>query len=154
MDFIARLAALESVCYQTHDLLQAMIVDGAQAPSALRVDGGMVVNDWLVQRLADISGVSVERPDNIESTAIGAARLAGLQAGVYQSLAEMSSTWRLVRRADPNLDEQQRRRHLSSWSAAVNAVRRYADEFPPAATGQVVKWRSSCPWPGRDKTRS
>ncbi|MDX1608756.1 MAG: glycerol kinase GlpK [Halofilum sp. (in: g-proteobacteria)] len=119
-------AVLESVCYQTHDLLYAMIADGAQAPSTLRVDGGMAANDWLVERLADITAVPVERPDNIETTAIGAARLAGLQAGVYDSLDEISSSWRLDRRAEPKLDEQQRQQHLQSWSAAVEAVRRYA----------------------------
>jgi glycerol kinase len=119
-------AALESVCYQTHDLLHAMIADGAQSPRTLRVDGGMAVNDWLVERLADITGVPVERPDNIESTAIGAARLAGLQAGVYDSLDEISSSWRLDRRAEPKLDETQRREHLRNWTAAVEAVRRYA----------------------------
>ncbi len=119
-------AALESVCYQTHDLLRAMIADGAQSPSALRVDGGMVANDWLLQCLADITGVPVERPDNIETTAIGAARLAGLKAGVYGSLDEMSSAWQLDRRAEPALDETQRDKDLKSWSAAVEAVRRYA----------------------------
>lgn len=119
-------AALESVCYQTHDLLHAMIADGAQSPKTLRVDGGMVVNDWLIERLADITGVPVERPDNIESTAIGAARLAGLKAGVYGSLDEISSSWRLDRRTEPKLDETQRRKHLESWSAAVEAVKRYA----------------------------
>jgi len=119
-------AALESVCYQTHDLLRAMIADGAQSPSALRVDGGMVANDWLMQCLADITGVAVERPDNIETTAIGAARLAGLKAGVYGSLDELSSAWQLDHRTEPRLDETARRANLGNWSAAVEAVRRYA----------------------------
>ncbi len=119
-------AALESVCYQTHDLLQAMTADGAQSLSALRVDGGMVANDWFLQCLADITGVPVERPDNIETTAIGAARLAGLQAGVYESLDEMSASWRLDRRAEPRLDAGQRQKRLGNWAAAVAAVRRYA----------------------------
>jgi len=121
-------AALESVCFQTHDLLQAMLADGAQSPGALRVDGGMVVNDWLVQHLADITGVPVERPDNIESTAAGAAKLAGLQAGVYDSLDDLCSSWRLDRRAEPGLDEGRRRERLQSWAAAVAAARRYAAE--------------------------
>ncbi|MDZ7842700.1 MAG: glycerol kinase GlpK [Gammaproteobacteria bacterium] len=119
-------AALESVCYQTHDLLQAMTADGAQSLSALRVDGGMVANDWFLQCLADITGVPVERPDNIETTAIGAARLAGLQAGVYESLDEMSAAWRLERRAEPRLDPGRRHKRLGDWAAAVAAVRRYA----------------------------
>jgi glycerol kinase len=121
-------AALESVCFQTHDLLSSMIADGAQSPSALRVDGGMVANDWLMQCLADVTGVPVERPDNIESTAMGAARLAGLQAGVYHSLEDVSASWRLDHRAEPRLDEARRREQLKSWSAAVDAVRRYASD--------------------------
>ena len=119
-------AALESVCYQTHDLLTAMVADGTQAPSALRVDGGMVANNWLLQCLADITGVPVERPTNIETTAVGAARLAGLQSGVYDSLAAMTSTWELDRRADPGLDASTRSRYIRRWSAAVDAVGRYA----------------------------
>jgi len=119
-------AALESVCFQTHDLLAAMVADGAETPSALRVDGGMVANDWLLQCLADITGVPVERPDNIETTALGAARLAGLGAGVYDSLEDLSSEWRLDRRADPNLDEAERRKLIKSWTAAVESARRYA----------------------------
>jgi len=121
-------AALESVCYQTHDLLDAMTADGARSPSALRVDGGMVANDWLLQCLADTTGVPVERPANIETTALGAARLAGLQAGVYDSLEEMSSAWRCDFRAEPSLEEPVRRRNLRNWSVAVKAVRRYAAE--------------------------
>lgn len=121
-------AALESVCFQTHDLLAAMVADGAETPSALRVDGGMVANDWLLQCLADITGVPVERPDNIETTALGAARLAGLGAGVYDSLEDLSSEWRLDRRADPNLDEAERRKLIKSWTAAVESARRYAAE--------------------------
>lgn len=119
-------AALESVCYQTHDLLSAMTADGAAPPSALRVDGGMVANDWLVQSLADITGVPVERPRNIETTALGAARLAGLASGVYDSLQDLSSTWQVDRRAEPSLDEAARRKQIVSWSAAVDAVGRYA----------------------------
>lgn len=119
-------AALESVCFQTRDLLTAMVADGADTPSALRVDGGMVANDWLLQCLADITGVPVERPDNIETTALGAARLAGLGAGVYDSLDDLSSQWKLDRRADPNLDEAERRKLIRSWNVAVECVRRYA----------------------------
>lgn len=121
-------AALESVCYQTHDLLSAMVADGAQSLSALRVDGGMVVNEFLVQSLADITGAAVERPDNIETTALGAARLAGLAAGVYDSLDDMSSAWRPGYRAEPRLDEATRQKNLKGWSAAVEAVRRYGVE--------------------------
>ncbi len=119
-------AALESVCYQTHDLLTAMVADGTATPSALRVDGGMVANNWLLQSLADITGVTVERPDNIETTAIGAARLAGLAAGIYDSLEAASSAWRLGRRAEPSLAPATRAQRIRSWTAAVDAVGRYA----------------------------
>ncbi len=118
-------AALESVCYQTYDLLTAMIADGTSAPSALRVDGGMVANNWLLQCLADITGVPVERPVNIETTALGAARLAGLASGVYDSLDAMSSAWQLDRRAEPGLDPALRKQRIRSWTAAVDAVGRY-----------------------------
>src|SRR5258708_20660450 len=81
---IAR-AALDAACFQTRDLLDAMRADGA-ALKSLRVDGGMVANDWLMQRLADILGMTVERPRYIESTIRGAAALAGLAAGLFPSL--------------------------------------------------------------------
>ncbi|KAA3621555.1 MAG: glycerol kinase, partial [Proteobacteria bacterium] len=119
-------AAPESVCYQTNDLLTAMVADGPQAPSALRVDGGMVANDWLVRCLSDITGVPVERPANIETTALGAARLAGLACGVYDSLEAMSSAWELDLRAEPSLDATARREQIRNWTAAVDAVGRYA----------------------------
>jgi glycerol kinase len=119
-------AALESVCYQTHDLMTAMVADVNHAPSALRVDGGMVANNWLLQCLADITDVPVERPTIVETTALGAARLAGLQSGVYDSFDALSSAWQLDRRADPSLDSGTRRRLIRSWTAAVDAVGRYA----------------------------
>ena len=77
-------AALESVCYQTNDLVNAMRKDGAQAPAALRVDGGMVANNWLMQFLADVLDVVVERPVVTETTALGAAYLAGLRTRVVR----------------------------------------------------------------------
>ncbi len=120
-------AALESVCFQTNDLLTAMAADGAVAPSALRVDGGMVTNDWLLQALADIAAVPVERPEVVETTALGAARLAGLQAGVYDSLQSLGTAWRCERRAEPALDEVRRQRLVRRWNAAVEAVGRYAE---------------------------
>jgi glycerol kinase len=119
-------AALESVCYQTLDLLSAMTADGALTPNALRVDGGMVANDWFLQCLADITGVTVERPVNIETTALGAARLAGLQAGVYDSLEDLSSNWLCDRRAEPSLEPAVRQQRIIGWKAAVEAVGRYA----------------------------
>src|SRR5690606_12543353 len=98
-------AGLQAVCYQTRDLLEAMAQDGAAAPSALRVDGGMVVNNWLMQFLADILGVPVERPQINETTALGAAYLAGLQAGVYRDLDEIAGHWPRQQRYQPNMAE-------------------------------------------------
>src|SRR3546814_12454927 len=77
-------AALEAVCYQTRDLLEAMRADGADSLETLRVDGGMVANDWMLQMLADILGVAVERPVVAETTALGAACLAGLNRGLFK----------------------------------------------------------------------
>ncbi|MEO5613086.1 MAG: glycerol kinase GlpK, partial [Sphingomicrobium sp.] len=86
-------AALEAVAYQTHDLVEAMVADGGAAPAAMRVDGGMAANDWLCQFLADIVEVSVERPANLETTALGAAFHAGLATGVWPDLDALARTW-------------------------------------------------------------
>ena len=89
---IAR-AALEAVCYQSAELLEAMADDVGKDVTTLRVDGGMVRNDWLTQHLADITNTPVERPALLETTALGAARLAGLQAGVFNDLADLQDAW-------------------------------------------------------------
>jgi glycerol kinase len=116
-------AALEAVCYQTHDLLNAMAADCGARPSTLRVDGGMITNDWLLQRLADIAGIPVERPPVVETTALGAARLAGLQAGIYGSLDEMQAFWKSDAHAEPSMKAAQRTRLLQGWEKAVSRVR-------------------------------
>ncbi len=116
-------AGLQAVCYQTRDLLEAMAQDGAAAPSALRVDGGMVVNNWLMQFLADILGVPVERPQINETTALGAAYLAGLQAGVYSDLDEIAGHWQCQQRYQPNMDEAVRAELYAGWLNAVSRVR-------------------------------
>ena len=77
-------AGLESVCFQTYDLLEALSAEGVTAPAALRVESGMVANRWLLQALADITDRSVERPVNCETTVLGAAFLAGLGAGIFR----------------------------------------------------------------------
>ena len=122
-------AGLQAVCYQTRDLLEAMARDGAAAPSALRVDGGMVVNNWLMQCLADILGVPVERPQINETTALGAAYLAGLQAGLYRDLAQIASHWQRQQRFTPGMPEAQRARLYAGWLSAVQRVR----SAPPSA---------------------
>lgn len=116
-------AGLQSVCYQTCDLLEAMRQDGAAAPSALRVDGGMVVNNWVMQFLADILGVPVERPEVTETTALGVAYLAGLQLGLYASLDDIARMWHRDRRFEPRMGEAHRARLYDGWLDAVKRVR-------------------------------
>lgn len=116
-------ATLESVCYQTRDLLEAMRGDGASLPAALRVDGGMVANDWLMQFLADLLDTPVERPVVAETTAQGAAILAGLGAGCYASLEEVSAHWARERRFEPAMPGERRDRLYGGWLQAVDRVR-------------------------------
>ena len=115
-------ATLDSVCYQTRDLVEAMKGDGAEL-GELRVDGGMVVNDSLMQRLADTVGVPVERPKVIETTALGAAFLAGLHAGIWPSLDSLSATWALDRAFKPGETAPSRDRRYAGWQEAVKRVR-------------------------------
>ena len=121
-------AALEAVAYQTADLADAFAADmGGGAAGAelgtLRVDGGMVVNDWLCQFLADMLGRPVERPAVVETTALGAAYLAGLAAGLYGSLDDVAAAWRLDRRFEPAMAPGARDRLLAGWRRAVARVR-------------------------------
>jgi glycerol kinase len=115
-------AALEAVCYQTRDLLECMKLDGVKDWEALRVDGGMVVNNWLLQFLADMVERSVQRPACIETTAQGASFLAGLQIGVYQSLEEISQVWRADARFTPILENAQREHLYQDWKKAVARI--------------------------------
>ena len=112
-------AALEAVAYQTFDLADAMAKDGAARSSAIRVDGGMAANAWLCQFLADILQVPVERPENLETTALGAAFLAGLATGVWDDLDALSSTWRRRDCFEPAMDSARRQRLLEGWHAAI-----------------------------------
>lgn len=118
-------AGLQSVCYQSRDLLEAMQLDGAilAGAEALRVDGGMVVNNWLVQFLADILGVAVERPQVTETTALGVAYLAALQAGIYSDLRGVASLWRGQQRFEPRMEAERRTRLYAGWLNAVQRVR-------------------------------
>jgi glycerol kinase len=117
-------AALESVCYQTYDLREAMRADwlGGQAANVLRVDGGMTASDWTMQRLADLLDAPVDRPVVQETTALGAAYLAGLAAGVYPAPEKFADNWRLERRFKPNMSAATRERKLKGWSRAVRGV--------------------------------
>jgi glycerol kinase len=114
-------AALEAVAFQTHDLLTAMHRDWKGAPddTVLRVDGGMVASDWTMQRLADLLDAPVDRPTILETTALGAAWLAGSRAGVWPKADEFAKRWALDRRFEPEMPKLQRRRKLSGWADAV-----------------------------------
>ncbi|KAB2912203.1 MAG: glycerol kinase GlpK [Hyphomicrobiaceae bacterium] len=119
---IAR-AALEAVCYQTRDLLDAMRGDwAAEAKSVLRVDGGMVASDWTMQFLADILNAPVERPTVLETTALGAAWLAGHRSGVWPDAQGFAGTWRLERAFAPRMDDAERLRKYAGWARAVRSV--------------------------------
>ena len=115
-------ATLESVCYQTFDLLEAKRRDGL-TPTRLRVDGGMVQNDWLCQFLSDLLGIVVERPAQTETTALGAAYLAGLQVGIFDSLDDIAGRWRADREFDPGMDDNARNLLLADWHEAVIKVK-------------------------------
>jgi glycerol kinase len=115
-------ATLQSVAFQTVDLIDAMAEDGIR-PSVIRVDGGMVANGWFLQFLADVLDAPVERPDNVESTVLGAAYLAGFQAGMFASLADIGSLWRCDARFEPAMDASTRERLLDGWREAVRRVR-------------------------------
>lgn len=120
-------AALESVCYQTRDLLEAMQNDWNQKnPPVLRVDGGMVASNFTMQFLADILNAPVDRPVTLETTAVGAAYLAGLQIGIYPAPEEFAESWKLEKRFTPQLSEDVRERKYMGWK---NAVRRTLSSY-------------------------
>ncbi len=115
-------ATLQSVCYQTRDLMDAMAGDGVK-PTALRVDGGMVANDWIAQCLADLVPIPVVRPRVTETTALGAAYLAGLQSGVFASTSVLAEQWRQEQEFLPQMPEAQSMALYEGWQAAVARVR-------------------------------
>lgn len=116
------IAGLESVCYQTRDLMEAMKKDGAGQFQTLRVDGGMVVNNWLMQALADVVGVHVDRPVVTETTALGVAWLAGLQAGKFASLEAITDLWCCQREFSPQMPMEKRESRYAGWLDAVQRV--------------------------------
>lgn len=114
-------AALESVCFQSRDLLEAMTADmGSEANTVLRVDGGMVASDWTMQRLADLTGAPVDRPKVLETTALGAAYLAGLKVGFYPEPKEFAQLWRQESRFIPKLSREGRDNAYAKWKDAVS----------------------------------
>ena len=121
-------ATLESLAYQTNDVLRAMEEDAGIRLAALKVDGGASANDFLMQFQADISNAPVRRPVCVETTAIGAAYLAGLAVGYWQSKEEVLSNWKISRVFAPGMDGAQRERLLSGWRRAVDCARGWARE--------------------------
>ncbi|HZO72691.1 MAG TPA: glycerol kinase GlpK [Ktedonobacteraceae bacterium] len=112
-------AALESMCYQTRDVLEAMTTDSGVHVKTLRVDGGAVVNNLLMQFQADILGVPVQRPKVAETTALGAAYLAGLAVGFWSSTQELAEHWAIDRTFEPQMDQAQREELYANWKRAV-----------------------------------
>ena len=115
---IAR-AALESIAFQVSDVLTAMQSDIAHPLKELRVDGGASQNDMLMQFQADILNVPVLRPKMLESTAWGAAAMAGLKSGIFSNMSEISESWQLDRAFEPNMNIEQRQFHLNQWKTAL-----------------------------------
>ena len=115
-------ATLESICYQTLDLLEAKRRDGVQA-TKLRVDGGMVANEWFCGFLADVLNITVERPEFTETTALGAAFLAGLQVGIFNSLDDIKDVWMVDQSFEPTLAEAERDRLVEGWHQCVKKVK-------------------------------
>jgi len=116
-------AALESVGFQTRDLLEAMRADSpGELKGVLRVDGGMSASDWTMQFLSDIIGAPVDRPEVKETTALGAAWLAGMKAGIYPDQQEFAKNWALDARFEPNMSEEDRAQKYALWHRAVQAT--------------------------------
>ena len=116
-------ATLESIAYQTRDLIDAMQADAGERISELRVDGGAAANNFLMQFQADVLGCPIVRPADIETTALGAAYLAGLATGFWKSVTEVENFWRAERRFEPAMDEATRDRLFSGWQDAVARCR-------------------------------
>ena len=115
-------ATLQSVAYQTRDLIDSMADDGV-SPSVIRVDGGMVANDWFLQFLADILGIPVERPTNVESTVLGAACMAAYKAGIMQTTEQICAGWECDARFEPEMAAELRDTLLDGWKQAVSRIR-------------------------------
>ncbi len=128
-------AALESVAYQTADLLSAIDADGG-AVSRLRIDGGMAANEWFCQFLCDLLEVSVDRPVNTETTALGAAYLAGLFTGIFSSLDSITELWKTDRSFHPAMKSAQRDKLLTKWRSAVRCVSDFSENGSVHANGQ------------------
>ena len=121
-------ATLDSLCYQTNDVLQAMNADSGIALAALKVDGGASANNYLMQTQADIIGAPVQRPQCVETTAMGAAYLAGLAVGYWDNIDDIRKNWAIDRTFTPAIDEAQRSKRIKGWSKAVKCAFDWAKE--------------------------
>jgi glycerol kinase len=121
-------AALEAACYQTRDVVEAMEADSGIKLKDLRVDGGMVANNWLVQFQSDILGVKVQRPVVAETTALGAAYLAGLAVGYWDGFSDVTSNWAMDREFTPSMAQNEREKLYHGWKRAVERARGWARE--------------------------
>jgi glycerol kinase len=121
-------AALESMCYQTRDAVEAMEADSGIDIPTFKADGGAAANRWMMQFQADILGTPVEVPETLETTALGAAYLAGLATGFWEDEEELKSRWRLRRRYEPQMDEEERERLYGRWKEAVARSKEWAQE--------------------------
>ncbi|PTF74630.1 glycerol kinase [Staphylococcus chromogenes] len=116
-------ATLESLCYQTRDVIEAMAQDSGIEVNGLRVDGGAVKNNFLMQFQADLVNVSVERPKISETTALGAAYLAGIATGFWKNKDEVSNNWKLEKSFEPKMDEKEANKLYKGWQKAVEATK-------------------------------
>ena len=114
-------ATLESICYQTSDLLNAISKDlGENKLSAIRVDGGMAASNWIMQMLSDLIQLPVDRPKNLETTALGAAYLAGMQVGFYPSMDDFAKSWKSEKQFNSKMADDYREKKLAGWRDAVS----------------------------------
>jgi glycerol kinase len=121
-------AALESMCYQTRDAVEAMAADSGIEIPTFKADGGAAANRWMMQFQADILGVPVEVPEMLETTALGAAYLAGLATGFWEDREELKNRWRLRRRYEPQMSEEERERLYGRWKEALARSKDWAQE--------------------------
>jgi glycerol kinase len=121
-------ATLDSITYQTNDVLRAMEADSGIKLAALKVDGGASANNYLVQTQADISGAPVLRPECVETTAMGAAYLAGYAVGYWKTMAEIRQNWAVNRNFEPNIAPEEREQRVKGWKKAVRCTMDWAKD--------------------------
>src|ERR687885_153140 len=127
-DDVYFVAALVSMCYQTRDAVEAMEADSGIDIPTFKADGGAAANRWMMQFQADILGVPVEVPETLETTALGAAYLAGLAVGFWEDREELKNRWRLRRRYEPQMSEEERERLYGRWQEALERAKDWAQE--------------------------